>query len=288
MNADLWKHCLISWTAKLLAWVHLLVSAIVPEYFLILLVLGTLSHAWFFCRWWGRKKRRPPLCRGGESSCFVSFWSEPPSGCWPCGSGCGFSKSVRMATKKFESNTVRTYFVCHNKPDQKRVDGGVLIIFGFGAGAKWGSSVKFPEKVSFPDYFCLQVLNTDVSVEVRVQMCQYLAFSCSSRQRISSRSIQEKMERLAQAAQVSKAKTSPQSSIFILSLTLSRLCVWRNRKSWDFQMWLRGRCCCSMRWPGRENCLKRRSRQGPPPALEADRCVWRKVHVNLTPASMLP
>lgn len=56
------------------------------------------------------------------------------------------------------------------------------------------------------------VLNPDVLVN----KFEYFAFFLSSRQRISSRSIQEKMERLAQAAQVSKAALLRQQHIYVI------------------------------------------------------------------------
>lgn len=56
----------------------------------------------------------------------------------------------------------------------------------------------------------------EVSVKVSVQTCEYFALSPSSRQRISSRSIQEKMERLAQAAQVSKAILLQQQHFYFI------------------------------------------------------------------------
>lgn len=62
---------------------------------------------------------------------------------------------------------------------------------------------------------------------------------------------------------------------------------WRNPKSCDFQMWPRGLCCCLMRCPGRENCLKRSIRLGPPPALEApDRS--ENLHFDLTNLTTAP
>lgn len=92
----------------------------------------------------------------------------------------------------------------------------MLSILGFGPGPKWrwSQSVIFPEKVSlYIQIFLLFVPLLNILIIVilvkvftvgPVHVCVLFSVLYSSRQRISSRSIQEKMERLAQAAQVGK------------------------------------------------------------------------------------
>lgn len=149
-----------------------------------------------------RRRGRPSAEEVRIHARFISVWTSVwlLTDCFCC------SKSVRMTTKKFEVNTVRNCFIHHSRSDQKQSvvwwhHCNNLGSWIFGSGAKWGSrKVKFPEKVSLNF-----VWNTDTSVKVLKNVNIEAYFAPSSRQRISSRSIQEKMERLAQAAQVSKA-----------------------------------------------------------------------------------
>lgn len=97
-----------------------------------------------------------------------------------------------------------------------------------------------------------------------------------------------------EAGSGSTSQWSNQKQQLSLSNSLANFALilyWRNPKWCDFQTWPRGLCCCLMRCPGRENCLKRSIRLGPPAALEApDRSQnlpFNLINLTTAPASHL-